>query len=90
MLQQGEHLSGRPPEAFFPITSQNMKTNFPKIMDQFFSADIKQYRAFKKLVYGLYTPDAQFHYPLASLKGRDAVVDLLDLLPSVQICESAF
>jgi hypothetical protein len=73
MLRQEDHLLGSKPQAFFPLTRENMKTNFPKLMDQFFSADIREYKAFKKLVQHLYTPDAIFEYPTARLSGREEV-----------------
>ena len=65
---------GDAPSAHFPLTRDNMKVNFPKVLDQFWNCDGNQISAYKAITRRMYTPDAQFHYPYASLYGREAVM----------------
>eukprot|EP00882_Tetradesmus_deserticola_P001937 GHRQ01002076.1.p1 GENE.GHRQ01002076.1~~GHRQ01002076.1.p1 ORF type:complete len:229 (+),score=84.96 GHRQ01002076.1:191-877(+) len=63
----------RDPAAFFPLTKDNMRTNLPKVLHQFFTYDLAHVQEFKALIERLYTPDARLQYPAAEMNGRHAV-----------------
>ncbi|KAF6258098.1 hypothetical protein COO60DRAFT_1701478 [Scenedesmus sp. NREL 46B-D3] len=69
----GGHTLPGDPSAFFPLTRDNMRTNLPKILHQFFTYDLAHIQDFKALIEHLYTPDARFQYPAAELNGRHAI-----------------
>lgn len=69
--QQGIPLED--PLQFFPLTRDNIRQNLPKVLRQLLSYDLQGQRKFEQLTHAIYTRDAVFQYPLALLRGREAI-----------------
>jgi hypothetical protein len=62
------------PLAYFPLTRGNMRTNLANILRQLHSYGVTHQKQYETLTSSLYTPNAQFHYSIAKLTGRDQIV----------------
>lgn len=66
------------PSMHYPLTSANMRVNLNKVLRQLHCYDLTQQQDYSELTSRLYLPGARFHYPLAKVEGRDAIVAFWD------------
>lgn len=66
-------LAANDPLQFSPLTLDNVRENLPRIIQQMFTYDLQSLKAYGRMMHRLYAPQATFHYPLALLRGREAV-----------------
>jgi hypothetical protein len=75
--QQGVPLDN--PLLYVPLTKDNIQQNLPLVLRQMLSYDLQSLHRYEAIPMELYTPGAQFQYPAAACKGRDAICQFWNL-----------
>lgn len=84
-----EGVSMDSPLAHLPLTRENMRTNLDKVLRQMHSYGLTDQHDYEHLTSQLYTPNAEFHYPIAKLNGRYEIVQFWNLFLLVRAFERA-
>jgi DNA-binding GntR family transcriptional regulator len=75
------------PLAYFPLTRDNMRHNLENTLRQLHSYGLVHQKQYETLTSSLYAPNAEFHYPIAKLTGREQIVQFWNLFLLVRALE---